>query len=352
MEMLYKIKKTLKKKNESIILDLYLKNYDKSNFYFALLFNKKIEKFKVLYVPLDVIEEKDNVEEYFCYQFVFLHTVNYILESINNNKDKFGDEKFRNRANSLMDAYYGEINLYETPENYKFTFSQFIDKEFLTLFDIVVVLFEHSPNIVSELCSKLLVDFNNNSDVLKYTNSYNYSLENDKVEDLFDKKVIRKQKYNEKDISFLENIGNRYYAMVKQQLIVIEYFSGKEIFNVSCGNLDPLGDEVYIVVKGIKNLLEKNFYRLKVTLNEDEVSNGENLTNYYLCYGMDEEAEEFKIIKNNLVDRISLDLVRREKVKILKSDILLEEKIKNYLTTKYEDKRVEEIMNSVFIKES
>ncbi len=352
VEVLYKIRKALKKKSESIILDLYLKNYDRSNFYFALVFNKKIKKFKVLYVPLDVLEEKDNVEEYFCYQFIFLHTVNYILEVINNNKEKFGDEELRRRNNLSMDAYYVELNLYDVPENYKFTFSQFIDKEFLALFDIVVVLFEHAPNIVSELCNKLLVDFNDDRDVVRYSNSYNYNLDKGKLEDLFTEEIIEKNKYNYDDISFLENIGNRYYAVIKEKLIVIEYFSGKEIFNISCGNLDSLGEEVYIVVKAIKDKLEKNFYRLEVSRDEEEVKEGENLTSYYLCYGVDEDASKLKIIKNNLVDTLTLELVSRGKVKILNSDESLEKKIKNYLTTKYEDKRVEDIMNSVFIKES
>ena len=44
MDILNIIKKTLKKKKETIILDLYIKDYDKSNFYFAVVFNKKIEK--------------------------------------------------------------------------------------------------------------------------------------------------------------------------------------------------------------------------------------------------------------------------------------------------------------------
>jgi len=52
MVMVQKIKKVLHKKNEEIIVDLYIKDYDKSNFYFALVFNKKVEKFKVLYVPM------------------------------------------------------------------------------------------------------------------------------------------------------------------------------------------------------------------------------------------------------------------------------------------------------------
>lgn len=347
MEMLYKIKKTLKKKNESIILDLYLKNYDKSNFYFALVFNKRIEKFKVLYVPLDAIGKGDDVEEYFCYQFIFLHTVNYILESINSNQEKFRDEDFRLKANMSMDAYYVELNLYDIPEDYKFTFSQYIDKDFAVLFEIIVVLFEHLPNIVSELCNKLLIDFNEDSEAVKYTNSYDFNLKNGKLEDLFSKAVIKKNKYTLEDIEFLENTGNRYYAVINDNLIIIDYISGKEIFNVSCGDLDPLGYEVCTVVDAIQKNVEKKFYRLKVTTEGEEID-GDSATYYYLCYGIAEE--EFKVFNKKDDRDISLDLISRGKVKILNSSKSFENEIKEYLSIKYEKSRVNEIINSVFVR--
>ena len=40
------IKKYLKKKKEEVIIDLIIKDYDKSNFYIELVFNRKIDKFK------------------------------------------------------------------------------------------------------------------------------------------------------------------------------------------------------------------------------------------------------------------------------------------------------------------
>ena len=63
------IQKYLKKKKERVLLDLYIRDYNKSNFYIALVFNKRIEKFKVLFVPLDVCENK-YIDDYVCYQFI------------------------------------------------------------------------------------------------------------------------------------------------------------------------------------------------------------------------------------------------------------------------------------------
>ena len=82
----------LKKQKESVVVDLYLKDYDGANIYIALVYNEKIEKFKVLYVPIDAIRIGDKVEEYFCYQFIFVKTVNYIMELINENEDLYKEK--------------------------------------------------------------------------------------------------------------------------------------------------------------------------------------------------------------------------------------------------------------------
>ena len=44
IDMKKKIYKALEKKRESIVIDLYLNDYDGSNFYIALVYNRVIEK--------------------------------------------------------------------------------------------------------------------------------------------------------------------------------------------------------------------------------------------------------------------------------------------------------------------
>ena len=57
------IKRVLKKKKELPIIELKIKDYNNSNFYLSLLYNQRIEKFKVLYIPLDVVEDTKIEEE-------------------------------------------------------------------------------------------------------------------------------------------------------------------------------------------------------------------------------------------------------------------------------------------------
>ena len=56
-ELKNKIINILQKRKEKVVLDLYLRDYDCSNYYFAIVYNSKIEKFKVLMVPLDAIDD-------------------------------------------------------------------------------------------------------------------------------------------------------------------------------------------------------------------------------------------------------------------------------------------------------
>lgn len=345
MEIIYNIKKALKKKSEEIILDLYLKDYDKSNFYFALVFNKKIEKFKVLYVPIDGISKNDKIEEYFCYQFIFLHTVNYMLETIALNESKFGNKNL-DRANSKMTSYYIEINTYVDSKNYKYTFTQFIDKEFLFFFDILVTLFEHLPNVVSELCTKLLGKFNDDYELIEYTSSYEFNF-NDDLERLFSRSVIEDCKYTFDDIDFLEQIGNRYYAVVKGYLVIIEYSEYNNLFNVSSLDFDNLGEEIYIITRAIKEEYQREFYRLMIANSEEDFEN--NQGDYYLCYGIDDE--KFKVANGKENIDVTLDLIKNKCVKILNSDSELEEQLRNYLSEIYEDRKVKELLDFMIIRE-
>ena len=72
------IKNYLRKKRESVIIDLIIRDYNKSNFYIALVFNSRIEKFKVLYIPLDVCEYR-YIKDYVCYQFINVYLAEYII---------------------------------------------------------------------------------------------------------------------------------------------------------------------------------------------------------------------------------------------------------------------------------
>ena len=343
-----KIKKILKKKNEKILVDLYLKDYDKSNFYFALVYSKTIRKYKMLFVPIDAIENEKNISEYFCYQFIFAEAVDYLLDSLSESISLDEDENRRLKANTKMNAYYIEMNILIKDSYCKFTFSQYIDKEFAYLFEIVVSLFEYAPNIVSELGKKILLAFNEGQDAVKYTDSYDFDLFHGNLEDLFQKEIINHCSYDFEDIQFIENVGSKYYAVINQHLFIVDYQKGKKILNVVSDDLEPLGEEIYIFIKAIRAGLEKEFYRLMVVEEKEDFDSNDDFVSYYLCYGVD--GDDFLVANSSVNNRLSLDTLRHECVKIRNFDSELKNQLEAYLKEKYEDNRVKELLDFSFIK--
>lgn len=330
MDIVSKIKLSIKKNRENVLLDLYLRDYDASNFYFALVFSKKINKFKVLFVPIDAVYDGGNISDYFCYQFIFIDVVNYLVNKILKNEININDTI--NNKNSTMDSYYIEINTYVSKTSHKYMFSQYIDKEYLFLFDIITTLFEYLPNIVNELCGKLLMDFNERIDVIRYTDSVNFDLYNSELKLLFNKD---KYKYDYNNIIFLEEFNNKWYAYINEKIIIVEYLRGRKILNISCPGLDIYSDEVYIVLEAIKDYKVKEFYHLEIVLDNEFLDIGT-----YLCYGVDNN--NFKIISKN-VDKLNFSLIAEKVIKI-NYDAAMKKILSKYLEDKYNKKKAKELL--------
>ena len=111
------INKILKKKKEYPVIDLYITNYNNSNFYLSLLYNNMIDKFKVLYVPIDAIDT-DKIEEYFCYQFINVKSVSYIIDQIKNVLPKYEQKDLRNKKNKKIHNF--QIDIKKQIQNNKY----------------------------------------------------------------------------------------------------------------------------------------------------------------------------------------------------------------------------------------
>ena len=325
MDIIAKIVLALKKKKEDIVLDLLIKDYEHCNYYIALVFNKKINKFRILFVPIDLIDKNDKVFDYFCYQFIYLNQVEYILKIMNENEEYYKDINI-NKKTINFDSYYIELNYYNcTNDRYSFKFSQFIDKEFLFLFDVIAVIFEYLPNIVSELCIKLLQDFDDNNISIKYNYCFDLDIYNDSY-----KRYFNYNDYNYNNIDFIERVGNRFYVIYNGSLIVVDYIRGKGIVNI-CSNYMQFGIEHFNVLNAIKDGFVKEFY--KVIINDY----------IYLCYGV--KLEYILLIGK---DNILID--NYNDYKFINYDDKLVCSINNYLVNKYSYDEVEKINNIIYEK--
>ena len=115
---------------------------------------------------------------------------------------------------STLYSYYIEINTHIASKDYCFKYSQYIPTTLPFFFNIIVLLFEHLPNIVSELCNKILYLFQNPNDAIIYNGSYSFDLYKDSFLDLFTEEIVNNCKYLLKDVSFLERVGNNIRELV------------------------------------------------------------------------------------------------------------------------------------------
>lgn len=308
------IQKYLKKKKERVLLDLYIRDYNKSNFYIALVFNKRIEKFKILFIPLDVCEDR-YISDYVCYQFIDISSVNYILNTINDNDNLIKDEKFRNRLSKYINSYYIEINTHINKRDYKFVTTRYIPKDWIFMFDIIVSLFERTPAFMSELCKEILAVFGDPNEAIDYKYSVNFDL----AKDDFSKLLFDTNKVHE--VSFLEFVGGKYFSIVDGVLVVVQY-NPKKILNLYCSSKDD--SYIYSVLVAIRNKSFRKFYKLMVVDEKHDFEVG--VARYYLCYGL--ENNKFLIISGDKLETLDRSLYDEGLVKIVDSDELLDSKLK------------------------
>lgn len=343
-EKLVLVEKYLKKNRESNVVELIVKDYDDCNFYLSLVFNSRIEKFKVLFIPLDNMDTK-RVEDYTCYQFIQLPLVNYILETIWGSKKKYVKSSFRDKTNKNVSSYYVEINTHVSGEDFTFKTTQYIPKEWMFFYEIISLLFQHAPAIVSGFGNSLLDVLNDSTEMVEYKASFKCDLFNVDLDNLFKEKFYVSGE--EDDVSFLEKVNGKYYAIVKEHIVIVDYNNFNHILNLYCDCSKPLPDShILSVLKAIVKGKERKFYKLVVTDNKDNFIDNTGKFKYYLCYGMNDKG--LKVIDSAKSKVLSYSMIYEGLVKII-FDIAgeLEKEIKHKLEGLYDKAEVNSVMKNI-----
>lgn len=316
------IRKYLQRQQEKIIFEIIIKNYNNTNFYIALVFNTKIEKFKVVYVPIDIIDKKIN--DYVCYQFINILEVKYIIDTIYNSKDKYKNEEVRDKTNKEIADYYIEINIDIKDEKYTFKTTKYIPKEWLFMFDCIVIMFEHIPNIMNELCKDILAVLTNSEKLILYNISVPFDIKTDNIDNLFNKPNKEKgiEYYKKGEVKYLEKVNNKYFSIIKNHIVIIEYNNKTKTLNTFCDCSSHIhGKHIYAAVCAIRNKEKKPF--TKLMLLEDK--NNIDTAKYYLCYGI--ENDNLKVIDVNEKLLLPISLIKEGHLKIIEDKQKLLENI-------------------------
>ncbi len=347
-EKLNLIKKYLKKKKEENIVELIIRDYNETNFYISLLFNSEIKKFKVLYIPLDVMDTK-NIENYTCYQFIQIPLVNYILETIDSSKEKYEDLSVRDKLNKNISSYYIEINTHVGGVDFCFKTTQYLPKEWFFMYEVIMVLFEHIPNIMNELCVELLAVLNNSTSKIEYNSSLIFDLFNDNIENLFQENSVidGKRYYDDNKVTFLEKVNGKYFAIVNDYIVIVDYNENKKILNLYCDHsCHDYEGQLYAVLKSIIKNKMKPFYKITVAKSADNFWNNTGSFQFYLCYGL--KKNNLKVIHASEESLLPLSMVYKGLVKICydKEEKLKKEVIK-HLEKIYSKEEVAKISENI-----
>lgn len=311
------IKKYLKNRKELVVLDLNIKNYNKNNFYIALVFNKKIEKFKIMFIPIDAVDNVNRIEDYVCYQFVNIYLVNHILETFGTYREKYKNKIFDLR-NKNIDSYILEITYHGGGDDLTFVATRYIPKEWNFMFESLVILFEHVPNIMRELCNEILIILNDEDFDIKYNKSVCFDLFNDDLDKLFNSKCLNYA--SDIKINYLEMVNGKYFGIINERIIILEYIHSKKILNLYC-SIDDAAIELYfyVIIKNIR--LEKFIKFTKIRLFGNK---------YYLCFGYDKDG--LKVIEGDSIKILEWKLITDGSIKFIsKIDNNILEGINKYL---------------------
>ena len=296
------IKKYLKGRKELVILDLNIKNYNKNNFYIALVFNRKIEKFKIMFIPINAIDNVNRIEDYVCYQFINIYLVNHILETFGTFREKHKNKIFDLR-NKNIDSYTLEITYHGGGEDLTFMATRYIPKEWSFMFESLVILFEHVPNIMRELCNEILVVLNDEDFDIKYNRSICFDLFKDDLDKLFDDKYL--DFVSDIKIDYLEVVNGKYFGIINGRIIIIENIYSKKILNLySSIDDDAMDLYFYVVIKNIR--MEKFIKFTKIRLFDNK---------YYLCFGYNKDG--LKVIEGSSTKILEWKLISDGNLKFI-----------------------------------
>lgn len=271
-----KIKKYLFKKREEVLVDLNISDYSNNNFYVALVYNHKIDMYKVLYIPFDIVED-GKIDDYVCYQFIDMLSVNHIIRCFEDAKNIFNEKSFRRSINKNIKSYGIEINYNYKGDSYDFKATRYIPLDWMFMFDTIITLFEHVPHVVSGVVEDILMLFKDPTYDIPYQESFKFDLLRDDDAKLY--KKFGKEVLDYKKVKYLDTYRNNYIAIVNGHIVIINNDFG--VVNTYC-DCDDYKVLVLTAIMGIRNNENKEFNKIML-IDRDRASKAKYLYVSDLC---------------------------------------------------------------------
>lgn len=338
------IENFLLERDENAIIEMEVQNYNKRNYFFAFLYDKKIRKYKILYINVDILDI-EYIDRYCCYQFVNDNTAKFLINTIKDNKNKYSDD-FKNRKSVGFDDYFIKIKTDIDGEKNDFLCTQYIENDWLFLYEVIVIFFEHAPAIVHELCYNMLYAIDNNGVAVKFNGSILCDIKDD-LDKYFGMSEIDRANILKEKTTYFESGGNKSYAIIDDTLNIMEYQSNRNILSY----YSEKKDVCYIIAMILKERERdyKNFIKL-LYVDDASIFSSDSKTKgfYYYCYGVKDNA--LLVIKGNEKATLSLDEFIDGKIRFVSevdTDFIIA--LEKELEKKYSKKLYDKYLKSIKI---
>lgn len=301
-----KINKLLK--NEKLIVELLLENYEEFNIYFRIGYNKKHKCYRLSWFDLNLIETQD-VEKYLSFEYVpeqiIEHITNYYANLELENKNYY-DKDF------VKDRVYLRVNLNTKNNDYfETTFYKYIPYELKEISDIISIILNTAPRKLQEFLFQLHAKLNGEESKYNYKTKINFDLVKDDIETLFDKKDIEIGKTLSDKVVFLERIDTRYFSVVATPenlyLNIVDYNEETKEISVhcSCPN-DCYCPELYATLNAIKNNNLKKFFKVRIKDEKQNILVKYMTYDFIMCVGTLDKDKLLIVNNNGNLDALSI----------------------------------------------
>ena len=288
------VDKYLNKKKNVSLLDAFFYNIDGASIYIRIDFIDKNSTYRINWVNLSSMED-NNVEYWVNTNLVYPTTIEKIKNIIINNA-KVEDYQDYDDINSKISINF-YLKDYEYNKN-SFEFKRYIPKCWSFLADILVMVFEGMPKYMYQLFL-ITVEKIISPDI---NCVFNFDLEKDDFNRLFNKEVISQGKkyYKDERVIFLEKKDGIYNSVVydsNNYLVSIIYKENTKEVQMTCNcQNESFCKHIYASLMAIKNNEEYKFFKIASIDDNKSIIDNLQTFNYLLCVGI---VDDYFVVIDN-----------------------------------------------------
>lgn len=254
---LKKIKNYFRK--EKLFFDMYLEDYEGYYIYVRIDYYKKFNGYKVSWFDLDLLDV-NNIDKCVSSEYILDTTIDAFNDMIMNldTRKKFKYDENKDRVTININGV----------KKYSISFYKFIPVELAGLSNILYTVFNSLPRRLETFLFELHAALYGTVIRYEYKQEFDFDLFNGDLSTIFDGAIRDRGKryHDEGRVSFLEKIGEDYYAVVDgtdSYVVIIKYKEKEKRMQVYCScPCEFYCKHIFAVIEAIRKKEFKLFYKI------------------------------------------------------------------------------------------